>query len=96
MSSLLFLTSCVAFKYFAGNTGATRHARDRDGGMYLLFHHLYLTLMMTENCEKAFTLTRGVWLLISFICYILARKVFMDVTDVTYEATFNKITSFSF
>lgn len=94
------LTSCVAFKYFAGN-GTELPVTLAIGTVGCIYYSITLYLDAVDDdrkkiAKKAFTLTRGVWLLISFICYILARKVFMDVTDVTYEATFNKITSFGF
>lgn len=100
MSSLLFFASCVAFKYFAGN-GLEIPVTLGIGTVGFIYYSITLYLDAVDDdrkkiAKKAFTLARGLWLIISFICYILARKVFMDVTDVTYEATFNKITSFGF
>lgn len=100
MSSLLFLASCVAFKYFAGYglEAPVTLSLATIGFIYYTIT-LYLDAVDDERkkfAKKAFMLARGMWLVISFFCYILARKVFMDVTDVTYEATFNKITSFGF
>ncbi len=99
MSSLL-LASCVAFKYFAGN-GLQLPVTLAIGTVGFIYYSITLYLDAVDDdrkkiAKKAFTLARGLWLIISFICYILARKIFMDVTDVTYEATFNKITSFGF
>ena len=98
MSSLLFLASCVAFKYFAGN-GLELPVTLAIGTVGFIYYSITLSLDAVDNdrkkiAKKAFTLARSLWLIISFICYILARKIFMDITDVTYEATFNKITSF--
>lgn len=100
MSSLLFLASCVAFKYFAGN-GLQLPVTLAIGTVGFIYYSITLYLEAVDDdrkkiAKKAFTLARGLWLIITFICYILARKIFMDITDVTYEATFNKITSFGF
>lgn len=100
MSSLLFLASCVTFKYFAGY-GLETPVTLSIATVGFIYYTITLYLEAVDDdkkkiAKKAFTLARGMWLVISFICYIMARKVFMDVTDVTYEATFNKVTSFGF
>ena len=100
MSSFLFLATCVAFKYFAYD-GLEVPVTLSIATVGFIYYTLTLYIDAVDNnrkkmAQKAFTLAKGMWLAISFICYILARKVFMDVTDVTHEATFNKITSFGF
>lgn len=100
MSSLLFFVSCVAFKYLM-NYGLEIPVTLSIATVGFIYYTVTLYLEAIDDdrkkiARKAFVLAKGIWLVISFICYIMARKVFMDVTDVTHEATFNKITSLGF
>ncbi len=100
MSSLLFLASCLAFKYHT-NFGIALPVMLSliTAGVICYTIVLYFDAIDEGKkilAKKAFTIIKGMWLIISFISYILARKVFMDMADVTYDTTFNKITSFGF
>jgi len=100
MSSLLFLASCVSFKY-PTNFGIALPVMLSITTVGLICYTIILYFDAIDDgkkiiAKKAFAILKGIWLIISFISYVLARKIFMDVTDVTYEATFNKITSFGF
>ncbi|VUS92717.1 hypothetical protein SB6421_04317 [Klebsiella huaxiensis] len=99
-SSILFLLSCIAFKWLAVyDITIPLTLSVFAAGMIYYSILLYINSVddnQKQIAKKAFFIAKTIWIIISFICYVFARKLLMDVTDVTWESTFNRITSFGF
>lgn len=97
-SSLLFFITCLMFKYYK-IFGIEPLSALSVTTLGFIYHTITLYFKAIDDdkkgiVKKVFIITKILWILISFISYVLARNTFMDITDVTYESTFNKVTSF--
>lgn len=97
-SSFLFFISCLMFKY-SEKVGIELIIALSVTTLGFMYYTITLYFKAVDDAKKGivkkvFVVTKILWVIISFISYVLARNTFMEITDVTYESTFNKVTSF--